>query len=178
MRCWSLGMNDVSGVRYSRLYRAGAIGPPEFASNSNCYSVTVMDDELLSTEESARRLGITAATLYDWLGRSDCGLLVIRGQQTAINYLQGGEKGQGRIKIAASEVERIKELMRVRPTRHQSASRPRGCWPIQASRCRSGGRVASRSMLAWTRPRSGGAILDRPSAFLRRLGAGLFGRLG
>jgi hypothetical protein len=32
-----------------------------------------------------------------------------------INYLQGGPQGQGRIKIEAGEVERLKELMRVRP---------------------------------------------------------------
>lgn len=75
-----------------------------------------MDDQLLSTREAACRLGITAATLYDWLGRSKLGLLVIRGQHTSIDYLQGGAKGQGHIKIAAGEVERVKDLMRVRPS--------------------------------------------------------------
>ena len=74
----------------------------------------VMDDELLSAQEAARRLGITATTLYDWLGQSNHGLLVIRGQRVAIDYLQGGTKGQGRIKITQGEVERIKDLMRVR----------------------------------------------------------------
>lgn len=73
-----------------------------------------MDRELLSTQDAARRLGITTVTLYDWLGQSDRGLLVIRGQRVAIDYLQGGAKGQGRIKITHGEVERIKDLMRVR----------------------------------------------------------------
>ena len=80
-----------------------------------------MDDQLLSTQEAARRLGITVVTLYDWLGRSNRGLLVIRGQRTAIDRLQGGAKGQGRIKIATIEVDRIRELMRVRP--HQPLQR-------------------------------------------------------
>lgn len=80
-----------------------------------------MSDELLTTREAARRLGITAATLYDWLGRSDTGLLVIRGQDVTIDYLQGGAKGQGRIVIEAAEVERLKNLMRVRP---RPAARP------------------------------------------------------
>ena len=76
-----------------------------------------MTDELLTARESARRLGITAATLYDWLGQSDCGLLVIRGSSVTVNYLQGGSRGQGRIRIEAIEVERLKNLMRVRPQR-------------------------------------------------------------
>jgi hypothetical protein len=74
-----------------------------------------MSDELLSSREAARRLGITVATFYDWLGQSDRGLLVIRGQRVSINYLQGGPQGQGRIRIEAAEVERLKSLMRVRP---------------------------------------------------------------
>ena len=82
----------------------------------------VMDDELLSARAAARRLGITPATLYDWLGQSRRGLLVIRGQRVAIDYLQGGAKGQGRIRIAAGEVERLKDLMRVR-TRHVATRR-------------------------------------------------------
>ncbi len=72
-----------------------------------------MDDKLLSTSEAARRLGIRPTTLYDWLGRSRAGLLVIRGQTVTIGYLQGGEKGQGRIRIPAVEIERLNELMRV-----------------------------------------------------------------
>ena len=53
--------------------------------------------------------------MYQWLADSDAGTLVIRGQPVTIDYFQGGRNGQGRIKIEACEVERIKELMRVRP---------------------------------------------------------------
>jgi hypothetical protein len=76
-----------------------------------------MSDDLLSTQEAARRLGIAVASLYDWLGQSDRGFLVIRGKPFTINYLQGGARGQGRIKITADEVERLKDQMRVRPQR-------------------------------------------------------------
>lgn len=75
----------------------------------------VMDDPLLTPREAAARLGITVTTLYDWLGRSRYGLLEIRGQRVMIDYLQGGTKGQGRIRIEAHEVDRINELMRVKP---------------------------------------------------------------
>jgi len=74
-----------------------------------------MPEEFLTAQEAARRLGIAAASLYDWLGQSDRGLLVIRGQPVTIDYLQGGPQGQGRIRIEAGEVERLKNLMRVRP---------------------------------------------------------------
>lgn len=76
-----------------------------------------MSDELLTTQGAARRLGIAVTSLYDWLGQSDRGLLVIRGQAVSINYLQGGAKGQGRIKIEAEEIERLREILRVRPQR-------------------------------------------------------------
>ena len=72
-------------------------------------------DQLLRAAEAARRLGITATCLYDWLGQSDRGLLVIRGQAVRVNYFQGGPRGQGRIRIEVAEVERLKELMRVVP---------------------------------------------------------------
>ena len=72
-------------------------------------------DDLLSPSEAARRLGVTAATLYDWLGRSDRGLLVIRGQAVTVDYLQGGPCGQGLIRIERREVDRVRDLMRVRP---------------------------------------------------------------
>ncbi|MDX1943999.1 MAG: DNA-binding protein, partial [Pirellulaceae bacterium] len=39
----------------------------------------------------------------------------IRGQSVTIRYLQSGAHGQGKIQIEASEVERIKGLMRVVP---------------------------------------------------------------
>ncbi len=76
-----------------------------------------MAEELLIAREAARRLGLAVTTLYDWLGQSDRGLLVIRGQPVTINYLQAGPQGQGRIRLEAGEVERLKELMRVRPQR-------------------------------------------------------------
>jgi hypothetical protein len=76
-----------------------------------------MPEELLSTTEAARRLGVTVASLYDWLSQSDRGFLIIRGKPVTINYLQGGAHGQGRIKIATDEVERLKDQMRVRPQR-------------------------------------------------------------
>ncbi|QDU29222.1 Helix-turn-helix domain protein [Anatilimnocola aggregata] len=76
-----------------------------------------MDDNFFKPAEAAHRLGISVATLYDWLGQSDYGLLEIRGQRVNINYLQGGAKGQGRIRIPAKEVDRLLELMRVTPKR-------------------------------------------------------------
>ena len=79
-----------------------------------------MSDELLPPEAAARRLGISRASLYAWLGLSDIGELVIRGQPVTIQYFQGGPKGQGRIRIEAQEIERLREAMRVRPqARHQ-----------------------------------------------------------
>jgi hypothetical protein len=74
-----------------------------------------MDGEYISVREGARRLGIQPATLYDWLGRADYGLLELHGEKVAIDYFQTGAQGQGRIRIAAAEVERLRELMRVRP---------------------------------------------------------------
>ena len=74
-----------------------------------------MSEELLSTMEAARRLGISRASLYDWLSQSNAGQFMLRGQSVTIAYLQGGARGQGRIRIEAREVERLKELMRVQP---------------------------------------------------------------
>ena len=51
-----------------------------------------MSNLLLSTNEAARQLGISRATMYQWLADSDAGALVIRGQPVTINYLQGGGK--------------------------------------------------------------------------------------
>jgi len=82
-----------------------------------------MLEEVLTAKQVAHRLGIAVATLYDWLGQSDYGLLVIRGQRVRIEYMQGGPKGQGRILIPASEIDRIKNLMRVRPL-HAPIRRP------------------------------------------------------
>lgn len=71
----------------------------------------------LSPRAAAARLGISVTTLYDWLGQSDRGLLVIRGQVVTIDYYQGGPRGQGRIRIDTAEIARLQELMRVRPQR-------------------------------------------------------------
>ena len=76
-----------------------------------------MDSDLLSTSDAGRRLGISTATVYQWLADSDAGTLVIRGQPVTIDYFQGGPRGQGRIKIESHEVERLKEAMRVAPRR-------------------------------------------------------------
>ncbi len=77
-----------------------------------------MDDELLSANQAARRLGIAPTTLYDWLGQSRSQRLVIRGQPVSIRYYQGGPQGQGRIRIEAAEIERIKRLLEVQPQFH------------------------------------------------------------
>lgn len=74
-----------------------------------------MSPELLTTREAARRLGISTACLYDWLAQSNAGRFVLRGQPVTIDYLQGGPRGQGRIRIEVGEIERLKDLMRVRP---------------------------------------------------------------
>lgn len=72
-----------------------------------------MADELLSAAAAAQQLGIKVTTFYDWLGRSRLGELEIRGRRVTINYLQGGAKGQGRIRLEAKEIARLKDLMRV-----------------------------------------------------------------
>lgn len=75
----------------------------------------MIDDQLLTAKAAAQRLGVSALTLYGWLGLSDVGEFLIRGQQVTIRYFQTGPRGQGRIRIESGEVERVKELMRVRP---------------------------------------------------------------
>ncbi|NLS95143.1 MAG: DNA-binding protein [Planctomycetaceae bacterium] len=90
-----------------------------------------MENDLLSTIQAAQRLAISTTTMYQWLADSDAGTLVIRGQQVRIGYLQGGPKGQGRIKIEAQEIERLKDLMRVQPSqpRHRCPPRPKNFFP-------------------------------------------------
>lgn len=83
-----------------------------------------MLSELLSSEQAARRLGICALTLYDWLGQSDVGEFVIQGQPVTIDYYQGGRRGPGRIKIDAQEIERLLLLMRVTPRTTYARKRP------------------------------------------------------
>jgi hypothetical protein len=49
---------------------------------------------------------------------------MIRGQSVTVDFLQGGRKGQGHIKFEPQEVERLKELMRVKPVKsHTPESR-------------------------------------------------------
>jgi hypothetical protein len=94
------------------------------AGNRRSGRTESMSEELLSASEAAGRLRLSSASLYDWLARSKTGELVIRGQPVTIEYYQGGAKGQGRIRIAATEVERLKELMRVRPQTVQPRRSP------------------------------------------------------
>ena len=70
---------------------------------------------LLAASEAANRLGIARSTLYSWLSQSDAGTFMIRGRPETICYFQTGQRGQGRIKIDAREVERLLSLMRVTP---------------------------------------------------------------
>ena len=72
-------------------------------------------NELLPAAEAAQRLGIATTSLYDWLAQSNEGVFTIRGQSVTIDYFQGGPKGQGRIRIEVSEVERLLSMMRVMP---------------------------------------------------------------
>jgi len=83
-----------------------------------------MNQAYLSAKEAAIHLGISTATLYGWLGESDRGLLLIRGQSVTIEYFQSGRKGQGRIQIEPCEVGRIRDLMRVHPQRANSRRPP------------------------------------------------------
>jgi hypothetical protein len=93
-----------------------AAGFGRIAANAGIYWVwSAMYSDLLRAKEAARLLGMRVTTLYAWLGLSDYGLLVIRGQPATIHYYQGGPSGQGRIQIEAAEVDRVRELMRVVP---------------------------------------------------------------
>src|SRR4051794_30717466 len=90
-----------------------------------------MAEELLSARQAAQRLGLALTTLYDWLGRSDRGRLGLRGRPVQIAYLQGGARGRGRIHLEASEVERLKDLLRVQPQPRPAQRTPvrRSCLP-------------------------------------------------
>ncbi|HVX63811.1 MAG TPA: DNA-binding protein [Pirellulales bacterium] len=84
--------------------------------------------DLLSAQESARRLGISVSSFYDWLNQSDRGEFAIRGEPVTINYFQTGRKGQGRILLESDEVQRLKDLFRVRPRKaavRRQPTRPR-----------------------------------------------------
>lgn len=84
-----------------------------------------MLNQTLSAGEAASRLGISVLTLYDWLGQSDGGEFVLRGQEVTIEYFQGGRRGQGRIRILQSEVDRLLNLMKVRPKSQPIRRSPR-----------------------------------------------------
>ncbi|MCD0462482.1 DNA-binding protein [Roseiconus lacunae] len=83
-----------------------------------------MSDELLDSETASKRLGVSTLTLYGWLSASDAGEFQIRGQAVTIDYFQSGRRGQGRIRISKNEVNRLLELMRVRPKSHRRRNRP------------------------------------------------------
>jgi len=83
-----------------------------------------MVSALLSTTEAARRLGISRATLYEWLARSNAGSFLIRGQSVTIAHYRSGAAGQGPIKFEAEEIERLKNLMRVTPRRPRPRRKP------------------------------------------------------
>ena len=83
-----------------------------------------MPDTLLSSREAAHQLGISIATLYDWLLQSDAGTFKLRARGVTINYFQGGAHGQGRIMIEANEIQRLLALMRVKPKPHSKRNPP------------------------------------------------------
>lgn len=70
---------------------------------------------MLTPRQAAQRLGIRTTTLYGWLGLARIGELVLRGERFALQFLQTGPRGQGRILIAESEVDRLREHLVVRP---------------------------------------------------------------
>jgi hypothetical protein len=85
----------------------------------------VMLNKTFSTVEASNYLGIRVSTLYDWLGQSDAGTFTIRGQNVTIEYFQGGARGQGRIRIKQIELDRLIELMKVRPMQRHTRQAPR-----------------------------------------------------
>lgn len=82
------------------------------------------DSDLLSAREAASRLGISVSSFYDWLSQSDRGEFVIRGESVTIDYFQTGRRGQGRIRLEVDEVERLKNLFRVRPRKPVTRREP------------------------------------------------------
>jgi hypothetical protein len=90
-----------------------------------------MAQDYVNAREAASQLGISASQFYQWLCLSDHGEFVVRGQPVTIDYLQGGPKGQGRIRIDTAEIERLNNLMRVRPRRQlpRRSSAPRASFP-------------------------------------------------
>jgi hypothetical protein len=62
--------------------------------------------------------------LYDWLSQSNVGQFILHGQSVTIAYLQGGANGQGKILIEPGEVDRLKDMMRVGPSRAPARRSP------------------------------------------------------
>ena len=48
-----------------------------------------MSSSLLTPREAAQMLGVSVATLYDWLGQIRQRLVIIRGRSVTVDYLQG-----------------------------------------------------------------------------------------
>jgi hypothetical protein len=103
------------GAARSRGRLKGGVARPPYRQREPDEYPVVTPEDLLTSHEAAKRLGVSAACFYQWLSQSDAGTLLIRGQPVTIDYLQGGPKGQGRIMIEPREIERLKDLMRVRP---------------------------------------------------------------
>jgi hypothetical protein len=76
-----------------------------------------MASEALTARQAADRLGVKVTTFYAWLGESDRGLFMLRGEPVTIAYFQSGRQGQGRIRIECHEVERLRAFMLVKPKR-------------------------------------------------------------
>jgi hypothetical protein len=72
-------------------------------------------DPMLTARDAAALLGIGVTTFYAWLSQSDAGKFELRGQSITIDYYQGGRRGQGRIKLEPSEIDRLLKAMRVKP---------------------------------------------------------------
>ena len=84
-----------------------------------------MNSNTLSAQEAAEKLGISTSSFYDWLAQSNAGQFMLRGRSATIDYYQGGRKGQGRIRIKQTEVDRLMGLMRVAPQSPRSTRSPR-----------------------------------------------------
>jgi hypothetical protein len=84
-----------------------------------------MSQHFLTTREAAKRLGFAVSTLYSWLAQSDSGTFYLQGEQITIEYSQTGAKGQGHIRIAAQEVDRLMEAMKAAPRPPRQRRPPR-----------------------------------------------------
>ena len=96
--------------------------PPRF--HVRRFGKPTVDNQLLNSKDAATALGLSVSTLYSWLMQSDAGAFEIRGQPVTICYYQGGRRGQGRIRIGQSEIERLLSLMRVSPRPNPLRKKP------------------------------------------------------